>query len=199
MLIPSEQVDYNAWLLEGLSSSNSNLPTNRVEIPFYLLENDSLIKCVYGNTIKIANIDNLSTKIILTSKNKIALTLNNDIINIISGPIKHYYSADSIESDNKDGLMNFPIEFFHSQTPSGMPPHKLTLKVGAILMLLRNLSPNKGLCNGTSLIIRHLHINFIDAEVLTGTNKGSRVFLPRIDLTPSDSQLPFTLKDASFL
>ncbi|XP_065318878.1 uncharacterized protein LOC135926873 [Gordionus sp. m RMFG-2023] len=111
---------------------------------------------------KIADIDSLSTKIILTTKNKIALTLNNDIINIISGPIKHYYSADSIESDNKDDIMNFPLEFLHSQTPSGMPPHKLTLKV------------------------------------LTGTNKGYRVFLPRIDLAPSDSQLPFTLKRRQF-
>ncbi|XP_065318881.1 uncharacterized protein LOC135926876 [Gordionus sp. m RMFG-2023] len=133
-----------------------------VEIPPYLLENDSLIKCVYGNSIEIADIDSLSTKIILTTKNKIALTLNNDIINIISGPIKHYYSADSIESDNKGDIMNFPLEFLHSQTPSGMPPHKLTLKV------------------------------------LTGTNKGYRVFLPRIDLAPSDSQLPFTLKRRQF-
>ncbi|XP_065323150.1 ATP-dependent DNA helicase PIF1-like [Gordionus sp. m RMFG-2023] len=147
---------------------------------------------------KIADIDSLSTKIILTTKNKIALTLNNDIINIISGPIKHYYSADSIESDNKDDIMNFPLEFLHTQTPSGMPPHKLTLKVGTIVMLLRNLSPKKGLCNGTRLIIRHLHINFIDAEVLTGTNKGYRDFLPRIDLAPSDSQLPFTLKRRQF-
>ncbi|XP_065321868.1 ATP-dependent DNA helicase pif1-like [Gordionus sp. m RMFG-2023] len=188
MRISSDQVDYNAWLLkigDGLSRSNSDLPTNSVEIPPYLLENDSLIKCVYGNSIEIADIDSLSTKIILTTKNKIALTLNNDIINIISGPIKHYYSADSIESDNKDDILNFPLELLHSQTPSGMPPHKLTLKVGTIVMLLRNLSPKKGLCNGTRLIIRHLHINFIDAEVLTGTNKGYRVFLPRIDLAPS--------------
>ncbi|XP_065321337.1 ATP-dependent DNA helicase PIF1-like [Gordionus sp. m RMFG-2023] len=201
MRISSNQVDYNAWLLkigDGLSRSNSDLPTNSVEIPPYLIENDSLIKCVYGNYIEIADIDSLSTKIILTTKNKIALTLNNDIINIISGPIKHYYSADSIESDNKDDIMNFPLEFLHSQTPSDMPPHKLTLKVGTIVMLLRNLSPKKGLCNGTRLIIRHLHINFIDAEVLTGTNKGYRVFLPRIDLAPSDSQLPFTLKRRQF-
>ncbi|XP_065318849.1 uncharacterized protein LOC135926847 [Gordionus sp. m RMFG-2023] len=201
MRISSDQVDYNAWLLkigDGLSRSNSDLPTNSVEIPPYFLENDSLIKCVYGNSIEIADIDSLSTKIILTTKNKIALTLNNDIINIISGPIKHYYSADSIERDNKDDMMNFPLEFLHSQTPSGMPPHKLTLKVGTIVMLLRNLSPKKGLCNGTRLIIRHLHINFIDAEVLTGTNKGYRVFLPRIDLAPSDSQLPFTLKRRQF-
>ncbi|XP_065323555.1 ATP-dependent DNA helicase pif1-like, partial [Gordionus sp. m RMFG-2023] len=50
MRISSDQVDYNAWLLkigDGLSRSNSDLPTNSVEIPPYLLENDSLIKCVY--------------------------------------------------------------------------------------------------------------------------------------------------------
>ncbi|GBN37068.1 hypothetical protein AVEN_2251-1 [Araneus ventricosus] len=79
-----------------------------------------------------------------------------------------------------------------------MPPHELNLKVGAVIMLLRNLNPSAGLCNGTRLIIRKLIPNVIDAEILTGHAEGSRAFIPRITLSPSDSNLPFQLQRRQF-
>lgn len=79
-----------------------------------------------------------------------------------------------------------------------MPPHELTLKNNAIIILLRNLNAKRGLCNGTRLIIRQLGQNFLDAEVLTGELKGERVFIPRIELTPSDTGLPFQLHRRQF-
>ncbi|GFU33806.1 ATP-dependent DNA helicase [Trichonephila clavipes] len=65
-------------------------------------------------------------------------------------------------------------------------------------MLLRNLNPSAGLCNGTRLIIRKLMPNVIDAEILTGHTKGSHAFIPRITLRPSDSNLPFQLQRRQF-
>ena len=52
-----------------------------------------------------------------------------------------------------------------------MPPHKLNLKVGSIAMLMRNLNMKHGLCNGTRLIIRKIHINTIDVEIISGNSK----------------------------
>lgn len=60
-----------------------------------------------------------------------------------------YYSNDSVEC--ADGTM-YPIEFLNSLRLSGMPAHKLVLKVGAPIILLRNLQPSGGLCNGTRLL-----------------------------------------------
>ena len=66
-------------------------------------------------------------------------------------------------------------------------------------MLLRNINIRKGLCNGTRLIVRNLHHDHsIDAEVLTGSNKGSRVLIPRMKLAPSDVSLPFILERVQF-
>lgn len=75
-----------------------------------------------------------------------------------------------------------------------MPPHELSLKVDTIIILLRNLNARKGLLNGTRLVVKNLHNNFIDAEIVTGTNRGERVFIPRIVLCPSEESLPFKMK-----
>ena len=66
---------------------------------------------------------------------------------------KTYLSADSVNCDDNEEAQNYPMEFLNSLTPSGMPPHCLNLKVGSIVMLLRNISLKKGLCNGTRLVI----------------------------------------------
>ena len=79
-----------------------------------------------------------------------------------------------------------------------MPPHELILKRGTIVLLIRNLNPKKGLYNGTRLLITNLENNFITGKILNDCNKGEIVNLPRIDLAPSETTLPFTLKRRQF-
>nr|XP_012563644.2 ATP-dependent DNA helicase pif1-like [Hydra vulgaris] len=79
-----------------------------------------------------------------------------------------------------------------------MPPHFLKFKIGCIIMLLRNLDIKARLCNGTRMKVCALQNNYIDAEVLTGVSAGKRVFVPRIQLAPSDSNLSFVLKRRQF-
>ncbi|DAZ94612.1 TPA: hypothetical protein N0F65_010551 [Lagenidium giganteum] len=42
-------------------------------------------------------------------------------------------------------------EVLHSLDMAGMPPHRLRLRLGAVVILIRTLSPQ--LCNGTRLIV----------------------------------------------
>ena len=53
-------------------------------------------------------------------------------------------------------------------------------------MLLRNINPSMGLCNGTRLIILQLGIKIIEAVIITGSHKGEKVLIPRIVLTYQD-------------
>lgn len=109
-----------------------------------------------------------------------------------------YLSCDSIEDQNEEDNNNYPAEFLNGLNPSGMPPHCLKLKIGVIVMLLRNLNTKHGLCNGTRLIIKDLKPNLIIAEVISGTANGRYVFIPRIDLAPVTPDLPFILRRRQF-
>jgi ATP-dependent exoDNAse (exonuclease V) alpha subunit len=124
--------------------------------------------------------------------------MNREIINLLPGQEHIYCSADSIISEDPNDTLNFPIEFLNEQMPSGTPPHLLKLKKGVIIMLLRNLNPKKGMCNGTRLIIEELDRHFIKAKIISECNKGDLVLIPRIDMAPTDTTLPFVLKRRQF-
>ena len=54
------------------------------------------------------------------------------------------YSADSI-APGDDSAANYPVEFLNSLNLSGLPLHEIKLKVGAVVMLLRNLDARSSL------------------------------------------------------
>ena len=114
------------------------------------------------------------------------------------GQGKTYLSADSVADE--DMASTYPTDFLNSVTLSGMPPHAMTLKVGAPVMLLRNLraGPGYGLRNGTRMIVVTLGQRVIEVEITSGVNKGNHILIPRITIAPSDTELPFTLKHHQF-
>ncbi|GJY64327.1 ATP-dependent DNA helicase PIF1-like protein [Tanacetum coccineum] len=65
-----------------------------------------------------------------------------------------YLSCDSIEKICKGANIDqsvFSPEFINGLKFSGIPNHKLVLKVSVPIMLLRNIDQSNGLCNGTRL------------------------------------------------
>jgi len=93
----------------------------------------------------------------------------------------------------------FICEFLNEIKCLGISNHKLKLKTGVPIMFLRNIDQAKGLCNGTRLQVNHLGKNVISATVITGKNVGDKIFIPRMDLVPSDSGLPFKFQRREFL
>ena len=114
--------------------------------------------------------------------------INNALLDAFPGDERVYLSKDKLCDDGH--LHQYPVEFLNSLMPSGSAPHRLRLKIGAPVILLRNLDVKEGLCNGTRLIVRNFSNRVIDAEIAIGTHAGKRVFLPRVKIIPSDSDLP---------
>ncbi|CAF2986653.1 unnamed protein product [Rotaria sp. Silwood2] len=107
-----------------------------------------------------------------------------------------FYAIDSVKNDvgvdDYDLQVNIPVEFLDTLNPSGLPPYKLNLKIGCIVMLLRNLLVNKGLCNGTRMIAGAFRQSVLQLEIIIGAFSGAVHFIPRISLDISDDPaLPF--------
>ena len=83
---------------------------------------------------------------------------NNDlnaIINIIQGQILGKYTTYKLIDTfiNMDEIVNYPIQFFNSLDIPEVPSHVLSLKIGAPIILLRNINPPR-MCNGTIIAVK---------------------------------------------
>ncbi|GBN02860.1 hypothetical protein AVEN_52540-1 [Araneus ventricosus] len=98
---------------------------------------------------------------------------------------------------DKEQAVYYPRLFLNPLNPPGMPPHMLNLKLGSSTMLLRNLDPPK-LCSWTRFrASKQFQQSFvIQSTILTGNNKGGRVFIPRIPFISTDT--PFVFKRLQF-
>jgi len=110
------------------------------------------------------------------------------MLSMILGDVKTYMSCDTLSNSNDGGAfsnMKLP-ELLHSPKISRLPNHSLELKVGAPVILLRNLNQSIGLCNGTRLVVMKMEDRVVQAKVISGSKVGEKVRIPRIDLTPSN-------------
>ncbi|XP_074374104.1 uncharacterized protein LOC141714485 [Apium graveolens] len=138
----------------------------------------------------------LTERAILTPKNEMVHELNDMIMDMIPGESRTYLSSDSIckasmKTDQNELL--YPVEFLNSLKFNGVPNHDIQLKEGTPIMLLRNLNQSEGLCNDTRLIITRLGKWSIRADIISGTNVGQNITIPRIIMSPNESRWPFKL------
>ena len=199
--------EFADWLIHlgnGTLPTTPGLGPDVIEIPsqFLLTQRDgSLMKHVFGDMDNILEPEGqarIGNGAILCPKNKDCLAINNQIIEEMPGQKHVYKSIDSVDSEDPEVVANYPTEFLNACSVSGIPPYQLKLKVGAVVILLKNIDSSRGLCNGTRLIVKELLPNFIVATIAAGKNKGSTVFLPRMTISPTESNLPFTLKRLQF-
>jgi ATP-dependent DNA helicase PIF1 len=169
---------------------------------------DSLVDEVYGDlgcfTDSQSRNEHIIQRAILTPLNKDVDSINTAIMNRFDlttpngTPTQRrtYHSAKSVVQGEQRGV--YPTEFLNSLSMSRVPPHTLTLQEGCSVILLQNMPG--GLANGTRLIVVNLMQHIIDAEIAIGPDKGKRVFIPRLSITPFDTErMPFTLRRRQFL
>ncbi|XP_077283117.1 uncharacterized protein LOC143909090 [Arctopsyche grandis] len=167
------------------------LPTNFCEIT---ATTDELIHKVFPNIKQnYKNHQWLSERAISAAKNIDVYAINFCIQNEIPGEATTYKSIDTIMT--QDEVVNYPTEFLNSLDLPGMPSRVLILKIGALIILLRNINPPR-LCNGTRLSVKKLMNNIIEATILSGKYKGKDVLLPHIPMIPTD--MPFEFKRLQF-
>ncbi|XP_066384831.1 ATP-dependent DNA helicase PIF1-like [Miscanthus floridulus] len=113
---------------------------------------DTLIDCIFSNlNANMSSKDYITSRAILSTRHEWVDMINMKMIGHFHGDEMVYYSfVCAVDDPHK----YYPEEFLNTLTPNGLPPHVLKLKIGCLVILLRNIDPVNRLCNGTRLIIR---------------------------------------------
>eukprot|EP00102_Acyrthosiphon_pisum_P013585 XP_008183218.1 PREDICTED: ATP-dependent DNA helicase PIF1-like [Acyrthosiphon pisum] len=157
---------------------------------------EELIHRVFSDIAQQLNNHNwLGERAILAARNILVDVddLNEKIQKFIPGQLFSFKSVDNVM--NQDDVVNYPTEFLNSLELPGLPPHNLQLKVGSIVIMLRNINQPR-LCNGTRLAVKKVMNNVIEATIIKGKYKEEDVLIPRILMIPTD--LPFDFKRLQF-
>jgi ATP-dependent DNA helicase PIF1 len=143
----------------------------------------------------------LASRAIICPNNQTVDEINEYIVSLLPGDSVDYLSCDTISKSSEhipDFDVLYPTEFLNSIDANNFPRHKIVLKKGVIVMLLRNLNQNMGLCNGTRLLVLQLGKRILECMILIGSKIGEKVFIPRIALNTTDVKWPFTLQRRQF-
>ena len=136
----------------------------------------------------------LEGRCILAATNKEVDMINELVVGRLPGTTDKMYSADTL--DNNGDLLRITEEYLNTLHPNGFPEHVLRLKPGMPLMLLRNLDPSEGLCNGTKLVyVRNLGNKALECQIV-GSLK--RVLIPRITFIPKLGEYAFEWQRRQF-
>nr|XP_028945292.1 uncharacterized protein LOC103408064 [Malus domestica] len=209
-----ELADFANWILQIGNSNvvNSILSTDEesswVEMSKDFLINfdddpiKNMVSAVYTDfETNFHDVSYLKERAIVTPRNNTVTEINDFMLTMVPGEGHTYLSFDSVSSstENVENLdILYPLEFLNQLDLPGLPHHKLALKVGMPVMLLRNLNQSCGLCNGTRLVVMQLTDRIVEAKIITGSNIGERVYIPRIITESSENKYPFTLRRRQF-
>ena len=108
-------------------------------------------------------------------------------------------SMDSVSEEDRIYYIYF-VEFLQQLNSSGLPPALLCLKVGCSVILLRNLDPGEGLCNGTRIVILNMRRKMLQCRIISKNKRFTKkiVLISRIRLLPNTEILPMPLKKLQF-
>ncbi|KAG5602925.1 hypothetical protein H5410_034295, partial [Solanum commersonii] len=147
-----EFCEYLMRIGDGKEKTNDH---GKIEIPHSLIipftsEKESL-NLLFRNTYPdlytcCTKTSFITSRAILTTKNDFVDEINDMLISQFPNTEKVYIAIDET-IDPKD--QSEYEDFLHTLNPIGLPPYKLSLKKNCPIMLLRNLNPSEGLCNGT--------------------------------------------------
>ncbi|XP_019231863.1 PREDICTED: uncharacterized protein LOC109212652 [Nicotiana attenuata] len=162
--------DYLMRIGNGQERVNTNnkieLPDSMI-IPFTTEEEslDHLFAVTFSNVHTCSsNPFFADSRVVLTMKNDFVNEINDILIAKFPEKATTFVSFDETVEPNDQSQFE---DLIHSLNPASLPSYKLTLKENCPIILLRNLNPYEGLCNGTRLICCDIKKHVISAKIAT--------------------------------
>ena len=118
-------------------------------------------------------------------------------------PTAEVHILRSMDSVSEEDRMHYTYlaEFLQQLNAGELPSALLCLKVGSLVILLRNLDLGKGLCNGTRIVVLNMRRKVLQCRIISKDRRfrGKVVLIPRIRLSPNAKTLPVPLKRLQLL
>ena len=196
---------FGTWLLDVGHGRNSD-NNGDIDIPKDMLSAniEILMNFIYPNidSSPPPSPHYFLNRMILAPRNFDVNDINDSLLGQMTNETKEYYSADEIIHESGTDNQNFSMitpEFLRSITSPSLPSGDLRIKIRCPLILLQNLSPSIGLCNGSRMIVISMSERVLQVQLIGGDHDGQSAFIPRISLIPtSSSDFSFKFKHRQF-
>ena len=196
----NEDPEFAEWLMrvgDGTERPYDERHPDHIRMPYNIMlprDTNELINFAFGSTYTIdtAGINSEFSSAILTPLNKDVDKINELCLKRVcpvNAPGRIYSSADKNLTEDENEAELFPLEALNEETPTGYPPHNLELKVGSIVMNLKNIALYQGLCNGTRMKVIRLYEHFVEAEILYGRFSGHSYLISRHVFLPNNNSM----------
>jgi len=159
------------WLLEiGAGSTMDDNEMIQVPQSIVCANLNALINKIYlgiGNS-RAQDDQYFLDCIILCPRNDKVHDINKAILQQFN-PIAEVHMLRSVNSvSEEDGIHHtYLAEFLQQLNAGGLPPALLCLKVGFPVILLRNLDPGEGLCNGTRMVVLNVRRKMLQCRIIS--------------------------------
>jgi hypothetical protein len=150
-----ENVTFGKWLAE-MSHDPSQI--GRIPIPpmaCRTVDFEKFVEHIYpaaGLQESLTNPNFFNGRAILSPTNEAVVKINDDLLEQVPGEVRTFHGDDSGDV-NDPSHEEMTREVMATMNCGGLPLSVLRVKIGAPMMLLRNLDPLEGLCNGTRMTL----------------------------------------------
>ncbi|KAH7713337.1 hypothetical protein AAVH_19340 [Aphelenchoides avenae] len=147
-------------------------------------------KVLRGNLSRPQLLRYLAERCILSPMNKVCRGYNEEITVGIPGNFRYYHSIDAVAEDTANQGIDVPADVLNKVDVSGLPPHELALKVGSVVIMIRNLDVRNGMVNGQRFLVTKMSENCVRVTFLAGSRVGQTAFVHRVKLYSDDQDYP---------
>ena len=161
-------IDFSDWLERigtGTEKVYPDIHKDSIRIPDQFISEakteDEYLDEIYSNFEKnFTNEKYLSERAVITPFNEDVDRLNEKMMDKLkTSDIKSFFSSDKLKNQSQSA--EYHPETLNNYNESGIPPHTLKLKIGCVVMIVRNLRMEQGICNGTKCIVKRWTENAI--------------------------------------
>jgi hypothetical protein len=195
----ADEQSFASWLRD-LARGTLNDDNNNITLPQEfccpLNSVNALIQEIYERIAEPQSAEYFQQRCILCPRNREVHDINASVLDIFPGDCHEMWSVDraSDGDTSEHSQLSYPPEVLHAASPSGFPLAQLKLKIGCPVIVLHNLQPDDGVCNGSRGIVTRISRRVLEVQLFT----EKIVLLPRVKLICSDPEFPFVLHRLQF-